>query len=78
MARADIDPENLANFLFRLSQEKNNISKNSEWLSTHPDSQDRSAEILKLRKKETFRGRTVTDSDTWATVKKIVEKADAN
>jgi predicted Zn-dependent protease len=78
MARAGIDPENLANFLFRLSQEKHNIPKNFAWLSTHPDSQDRSAEILKLRKQETFHGSSVTDSDTWATVEKIVRKADAN
>jgi predicted Zn-dependent protease len=41
MAKADIDPEHLANFLFRLSRETKNIPKNFEWLSTHPNSQDR-------------------------------------
>jgi predicted Zn-dependent protease len=72
MAKADIDPEHLADFLFRLSLEKNNIPKNFEWLSTHPNSQDRSAEILKLRKQETYHGRPVTDGGTWAKVREIV------
>ncbi len=75
MAKADIDPDNLANFLFRLSQEKNNIPKHFEWLSTHPNSQDRSAEILKLRKKETWTPRPVTDEDTWTSVRKIAGEA---
>jgi predicted Zn-dependent protease len=72
MAKADIDPEHFANFLFRLSQEKNNISKHFELLSTHPNSQDRSAEILKLRKQEIYHSKPITDSTTWATVKKII------
>jgi len=75
MAKADFDSEHLANFLFRLSQEKKNIPKNFEWLSTHPNSQDRSAEILKLRKEETYHGRPVTNGETWAKVRGIVAEA---
>jgi len=72
MAKADIDPENLANFLFRLSQEKKIIPRNLEWLSTHPNSQDRSAEILKLMKQETYHPRPVMNSNTWDGVREIV------
>ena len=72
LAKADIDTENLANFLFRLSQEKKNIPKNFEWLSTHPNSQDRSAEILKLKKQETYRNKPIMDDDGWARVVRIV------
>jgi|ERR1041385_8947618 predicted Zn-dependent protease len=75
MAKADIDPEHLANFLFRLSQEKNNIPKYLEWLSTHPNSQDRSSEILKLRKQETFHPKPLASGDRWAAVEKIVRSA---
>ena len=75
MAKAGIDPECLADFLFRLSHEKNNIPKHFEWLSTHPNSQDRSAEILKLRKKETWTSNPITDEDTWDSVKSIVSEA---
>jgi predicted Zn-dependent protease len=74
MAKADIDPESFANFLFRLSQEKDDIPKHFEWLSTHPNSQDRSAEILQLRKQETYHSCPITDNDRWARMKEIVSK----
>jgi beta-barrel assembly-enhancing protease len=75
MAKAGIDPEHLANFLFRLSQEKYNIPKHFELLSTHPNSQDRAAEILKLRKQERFDSRPVTDSLMWRNVKRILAES---
>lgn len=53
MAKADIDPEAFANVIFRLSQEKNDVPKKFEWMSTHPNSEDRCAEILRLRNQET-------------------------
>jgi len=72
MAKANIDPENLANLLFRLSQDKNEILQRLAWLSTHPNSQDRAAEILKLRKQETFSSLPIADSTRWMAIKKIV------
>jgi predicted Zn-dependent protease len=69
MAKADIDPKYFANFLFRLSQEKDNIPKHFEWLSTHPNSQDRSAEILQLRKQEIYHHRAIADNARWARMK---------
>jgi len=75
MAKAEIDPVQFADFLFRLSREKNNIPKNFEWLSTHPNSQDRSAEVLRLREKETYHTRPLTDDQTWTAVREIVSSA---
>ena len=49
LIEADIDPEHLANFMFRLSQEDEAFPEFLEWVSTHPDSRDRSADILELR-----------------------------
>jgi predicted Zn-dependent protease len=72
MAKADIDPESFANFLFRLSQEKDNIPKSFELLSTHPNSQDRSAEILKLRKQETYHNRPIITNSAWKNVRKVI------
>ncbi len=72
LAKASIDPEYFANMLFRLSQEKDNVPKHFEWLSTHPNSQDRAAEILKLRKQMTFQPRQIADSTYWAEIKGIV------
>ncbi|MFZ1083225.1 MAG: M48 family metallopeptidase [Candidatus Kryptoniota bacterium] len=73
MAKANIDPQYLANLLFRLSQEKDNIPKHFEWLSTHPNSQYRAAEILKLRKLVTFQPKQIADSTYWDAIKKIVD-----
>jgi predicted Zn-dependent protease len=75
MAKADIDPEYFANFLFRLSQEKDNIPKHFEWLSTHPNSQDRSAEILRLRKQETYRNLAIKTGYVWKNMKAMVSEA---
>ena len=72
MAKAEIDPEAFADVIFRLSQEKNDIPKRFEWISTHPNSQDRCAEILRLRKQETFMSRPIADSAAWANYKKIL------
>jgi len=75
MAKAGIDPEYLANFLFRLSQEKGNIPRHFEWISTHPNSQDRSAEILNLRKLETFHAKALVDSGMWEHVRRLAGTA---
>ncbi len=76
LMKADIDPEPFANFLFRLSQEKANIPKQFEWISTHPNSQDRASEILKLRKQEVIHPRPIADSVFWANMKKLVSSKD--
>lgn len=78
MAKADIDPEPLANLFFRLSREKNSLPKHFELLSTHPDSQDRASEILKLRKQETYHSRPIADSTVWINMKRIVHESHQN
>jgi predicted Zn-dependent protease len=75
MAKADIDPKHLANFLFRLSQEKNTLPKHFEWISTHPNSQDRASEILKQCKEETYHTIPIADSTQWAAMRKIVNES---
>jgi len=72
MAKADIDPQASADFLFRLSHEKENIATRFEWLNTHPNSADRAAEVLKLRKRETFTARPASDSLSWKKFQKNV------
>jgi predicted Zn-dependent protease len=49
LVNANIDPENLANFLFRLSKESGDVPEELVWISTHPDSKERAAQILKKR-----------------------------
>jgi len=74
MAKADIDPQAFADVIFRLSREKNDIPKRLEWLSTHPNTADRCAEILRLRKQETFHNRPLADEASWSRCKKSLRR----
>lgn len=75
LTEACIDPEHLANFLYRLSQEKADVPKSLEWLSTHPNSADRAAEILKLIGDAPFAPTPILDSAAWADYRRIVRDA---
>lgn len=72
MANAQIDPEHFANILFRLSKEKKDIPKQFEWVSTHPNSSDRAAEILELRNNTSITPRPIVDSAAWSAYKKFI------
>ena len=75
MARAGIDPGELANFLYRLSQEKHDMPKAFEWISTHPNSADRAVEILKLKSGRRFDPRPIADSLAWKSYRTRVREA---
>ena len=51
LSKAKINPGGLSDFLFRLSQEKEEIADELLIISTHPGSSDRAAAILKEIKK---------------------------
>ncbi len=72
MSNAGVDPENFANLLFRLSKDKNNLPKQFEWLSNHPNSKDRAEEILKFRQKINKKFENKFSESSWLKVKKIV------
>jgi beta-barrel assembly-enhancing protease len=72
LAKAGIDPVHFADILFRLSQEKGNVAKRFEWISSHPNTQERCAQILKLRKQETYSVRPILTNEQWAFVQKTL------
>jgi beta-barrel assembly-enhancing protease len=74
MAKANIDPEHLANLLFRLSQEKKSLTGKLEWLNTHPNAPDRAADILKLRKKEIYKPSPVVTPEEWKSLQAQIER----
>jgi beta-barrel assembly-enhancing protease len=77
MAKADIDPEHLANLLFRFSQEQKSVATGFKWLNTHPDSQDRSSMILELRKKEKYTVIPIAGEKEWtALLKSFAEEVE--
>jgi len=65
MAKAGIDPVHFADVLFRLSHEKGNVAKEFEWISSHPNTQERAAEVLKLRKNVNIKERPVLSGKEW-------------
>jgi beta-barrel assembly-enhancing protease len=71
MAGAKINPTHFADLLFRLSK-KSDLADHFEWISTHPGSRERTAEILKLSKKYTFKAVPFFSSETWQSFKKKV------
>lgn len=74
MAKADIDPENMANFLFRLGKD-NHIPEELIWISTHPESKNRASEILNKRKNLTFESKPILRTP-WSDIKELTDRAD--
>ena len=69
LARSNIDPEHLGNILFRLSRTVD-IPKELVWISTHPDSKERAAEILNKRNDYSFHSEAVI-ALPWAEVREL-------
>lgn len=72
MAKADIDPEHMANFLFRLGKD-NEMPEQLVWISTHPESKNRAAEILNKRKDYTFEKKPVLNTP-WNDIKELTNR----
>jgi predicted Zn-dependent protease len=72
LSNAGIDPEAFATFLFRIARDGRDVPKRFELLSTHPNSSDRAAVILKMRKEMQFTGTALTDPEAWKAVQKRV------
>ena len=70
LALANIDPQHLSNFFFRLSQ-KHSMPEELAWISTHPDSKERAADIIKTKKNFTYRNDAVIRT-RWNDVKKML------
>lgn len=71
LALADVDPLHLSNFFFRMSQD-HHLPRNLSWLSTHPHSTDRAAEIIRKKKELIVESRAIL-ATPWSQVKKWLE-----
>jgi predicted Zn-dependent protease len=69
LVKAEIDPESLANFLYKLSTEDHEVMKYLSWMSTHPDSRDRAEYIVAHAKGRTVKNKPVLSPETWTEVK---------
>lgn len=73
LTKSNIDPEHLANFLYRISDQSINLPRQFEWISTHPDSKERAMEILKLKKNEKFSIKPLYSDSVWTKFKHTME-----
>lgn len=70
LALSNVDPQHLSNLFFRLSQ-KHNMPEELAWISTHPDSKERAADIIKKKKEFTFASDLIIKT-AWVHVKNML------
>lgn len=71
LAGVNIDPQHLSNFFFRLSQ-KHNLPEELAWISTHPDTKERAAEIIKKKKEFNYTEEIIIGTG-WNEIKKLLQ-----
>jgi predicted Zn-dependent protease len=69
MLKAKINPEEFANFMYQLSLHEPDIVKNLAWISTHPETEQRSRDIIEHAKKEKVEYKEILDPKTWKGMK---------
>lgn len=74
LINAGIDPEGLANFLFRMGAAEKDAPTQLSWISTHPLSEERSKAIIEQKAGKTFENVVVLDSIHWSNLKELIRK----
>ncbi len=75
LIKAEVDTEPFGNFLFRLSMGKGDIPEELVWISTHPDSKERAAEVFKKKKELAFTPKPILKT-SWASITDLVKNSD--
>jgi predicted Zn-dependent protease len=73
LSNAEINPEGLAAFLEKMSQEEGKANQYLSWMSTHPESRKRAKYIREETKKRKTRYSPVLTEESW---KMLVEEVD--
>ncbi len=73
LLRADIDPAGFGNILQRFGQRKNDIPKQMEWLSTHPNSANRAEEVFKRCNRVGAMYMPVISDSSWRMLKRVAQ-----
>lgn len=73
LLKANIDPEALANFLYKISDVGNEFSNYLAWISTHPDSKERAGEIISLCRNKSLNFKPVLAQKTWSELKERIK-----
>ena len=73
LVKANIDPEPFANFLFRQADEEK-IPSQLYWISTHPESKERSQKIIAHIKSKSIIKAPILEDSTWKLLKKKLQE----
>lgn len=73
MMEAGINPEPMADFMYQMAQ-GNKSDKNMEWISDHPDSEERAKYILEYIKGKELKNKQTLSEKDWITFKELVGK----
>jgi len=73
LIEAGIDPEPFANFMYRLSDETQNLPHQIFWISTHPESKERAEKIIERIKGKSFPKEEAKDSLRFEQLKESLE-----
>ena len=73
MLKANINPKPMADFMFQMAQE-NKSNKSMEWISDHPDSEERAKYILEYIKGKKLKSKASISEKDWKTFQEQVKK----
>lgn len=65
LINSNIDPEDLANFLYRMSTSEGEVPDQFFWLSTHPGGEERSIDILEEMEGVSFHKEPILTEEEW-------------
>lgn len=73
LLNAKVNPEPLADFLYKLSDREHDAAKYLTWISTHPDSKERAEYIIKYCKGMLMDYKPILSDETWRKLKESVK-----
>ncbi len=69
MVEAKLDPEGLADFMYKMSAREDEMLKQLSWLSTHPSSEERALDILEYIKEKEVEDVGILSDTQWDSLK---------
>lgn len=73
MIKAKVNPEPLANFLYKLSDNENEAAKYLTWIGTHPDLKERAEYIIEHGENNSKEYKPILSNKTWKKLKEELE-----
>lgn len=75
LLNAEIDPMPFADFMYELSLD-NDFHKYTYWISTHPESEERSQYIMNFLKSKNIKSKEILSDNSWKNFKQNIRDYD--